>query len=135
MEIPLTNMDICAHVDECDYERVIGYSNWFMNTSNGYIVASRTKEMLHKFILNVPRTRELTVHHKDGNRLNNSRKNLARMSANMHASLHKKERQRKLILWAESVGMKGFADMNLPQLECLYRRMLPKIKGIRNRPF
>jgi hypothetical protein len=75
-----------VQLDDEDYERVVPHS-WF-DAGHGYAVAwiDGKNTRLHRFILGADKNEH--VHHVDGDKLNNQKSNLLRLSGREHARLH-----------------------------------------------
>ena len=95
-EIPLTRGYV-ALVDDEDYERVSTGRKWqalVLHRTDGSVkvyahrgIDQKTREYLHRFILNAPSSKQ--VDHKDGDGLNNARANL-RLCNNQQNQRNKK---------------------------------------------
>ena len=79
-------------VDKEDYEKLeLGKYVWRLN-HKGY-AKSRGAGMLHRFIIGAPK--DMEVHHINGNKLDNRRKNLQLVTREEHVEIHKKLLEKK----------------------------------------
>ena len=99
--VELTNSNIVAQVDDCDYEKILNFKWRIALSRHGNIkgvtmtyrsICENTyhKFMLHSFILfGGARIEEgKVIHHIDGNPLNNQRENLLVCTSEEHRKLH-----------------------------------------------
>lgn len=121
MEITLKHTDLIAVVDDADAELVTMHK-WYLS-SDGYVKGSvhGVHVKLHRHLVACPSG--TTIHHIDGDRLNNKRSNLRIMTNSRHMTLHKNQELKKLTDWAEKQGIKNFGEMCLPKLAAIKRKI------------
>jgi hypothetical protein len=124
-EIPTTR-GFLAKVDDEDYERVMQFK-WAANVNGNTVYATRcirkpngdrTKQSLHRFVLNLPAGKKPQVDHEDRNGLNCQKHNL-RMATHAQNQGNQKKRKgtsskyrgvtwhKKDLRWQASIEIKG----------------------------
>lgn len=88
IEIPLTNSDKVALIDDEDYERVSQYK-WFLNEEYVFSTNRKDRKKLHRFIIN-NYDKTVVVDHINHNKLDNRKCNLRVCSVKENTRNHKK---------------------------------------------